>query len=276
MYYQQEFIEAGTGIFPIRHEVYVGHGKITNQRFIHEGILLGYDIEGATLEQTDAGEYFISPGQVICLPPQTWHTVTEDGGKPLQSIWMELVGPAAESLIKLFGTSALCPVIQPNAKEEVYRLFREIGVAFHSPARVHPAHFMQRFYRIVELCTENAPIGPAATRADETLGQRAKRLLESGLHLFPNASKLAEKLGVSPSSLLQACKKEFGFNTTNLITQVKLHKASELLRISNHKLLHIGQSCGFQSESHFISAFRSHFKITPTVWRKTQLAARRA
>lgn len=269
MYCQQEFIDAGTGIFPIRHEVYVGQGKIANQRFIHDGILLGYDIEGATLEQTDAGEYFVLPGQVICLPPQTWHTVTEDGGKPLQSIWMELVGPAAQSLIKLFGTSALCPVIQPIAKEEVYRLFREIGLAFHSPERVHPAHFMQRFYRIVELCSESSPHSPSASRADETLGERAKRVLESGLQLFPNASKLAEKLGVSPSSLLQACKKEFGISTTTLITQVKLHKASELLRISNHKLLHIAQSCGFQSESHFISAFRSQFGTTPTAWRKS-------
>lgn len=269
MYLQEEFIEAGTGIFPLRHEVYVGHGKITNQRFIHEGILLGYDIEGATFEQTDCGEYFVLPGQVICLPPTTWHTVTEEGGKPLQSIWMELVGPAAESLVKLFGTSARCPVVQPTAREEVYRLFREIGVAFHCPERVHPAHFMQRFYRIAELCHESSPEGPALKHADESLAERAKRILESGLHLFPTASRLAEKLGVSTSSLLQGCNKELGISTTTLITRVKLHKACELLRISDHKLLHIAQSCGFQSQSHFISAFRSHFKTTPTVWRNS-------
>jgi hypothetical protein len=36
MYFQEEFIEAGTGIFPLRHEVYVGQGKITNQRYCKE------------------------------------------------------------------------------------------------------------------------------------------------------------------------------------------------------------------------------------------------
>ncbi|MEY2597755.1 MAG: hypothetical protein RLZZ142_14 [Verrucomicrobiota bacterium] len=269
MYCEKEFIDVGSGVFPVRHEVYVGQGRIANQRFIHQGMLLGYDIEGATFEQTDCGEYFVLPGQVICLPPETWHTVTEDGGKPLQSIWMEIVGPAVESLVKLFGTSALNPVIQPAAQQEVYRLFREIGAAFHSPERVHPAHFMQRFYRIAELCHESSPLSACSKLAEESLAERAKRNLESGLHRFPTASRLAEKLGVSTSSLLQSCKKEFGISTTTLITQVKLHKACELLRISNHKLLHIAHSCGFQSPSHFISAFRAHFKTTPTVWRQS-------
>jgi len=268
MYSLEEFRKTGVGVMPLSAGVHVGKGNWIAQRLIHQGMGLSYDIEGCAFEQNSKGDFLVRPGQVICLWPQTWHQVTEHEGKPLQTIWMELSGPAVPDIAQLFGVTPETPISKPSNPQETHKLFREIIAGFHSPDRLHPTHFLQRFYRIAELCAEGARGAHPMRRSVETLAQRAIRILETGMLTFPTVAQLASELGVSQNTLLNACRSEMRISAIELITRVKLQKARELLRITDYKLLHIAQACGFRSLSHFIHAFRKTENATPGEWRE--------
>ena len=267
MYVSEEFQKADAGVFPVSAGLHVGKGDWVAQRLIHHGMGVSYDIEGCAFDQNPRGDFLVRPGQVVCIWPQTWHAVTEHQGKPLQTIWMELVGTAVPAVAHLFGATPNSPITRPPRPQEVHDLFREIVAGFHSPDRLHPGHFLQRFYRIAELCAEGNRRNAPVRRSAETLAQRAVRILETGMLTFPSVVQLARQLGVSQNTLLNACRSELGLSAAELIMRVKLQKARELLRISDFKLLHIAQACGFRSLSHFMHAFRRTEHETPGEWR---------
>lgn len=272
MYVVEEFQKAGAGVFPVGAGLHVGKGDWVAKRLIHQGMGVSFDIEGCAFERLPQGHFLVHPGQVICLWPKTWHEVTEYQGKPLQTIWMELLGPAVPDVASLFGASSVAPITRPTRQSEVLDLFREIVAGFHSPVRLHPGHFLHRFYMIAELCAAGTTRRTPARRSEETIGQRALRVVETGMLAFPSVAQLARELGVSQNTLLKACRSDFQISAVELITRVKLQKARELLRITDYKLLHIAQACGFRSLSHFMHAFRREQDVTPGEWRRKQFS----
>ncbi|MBM3861853.1 MAG: helix-turn-helix transcriptional regulator [Verrucomicrobia bacterium] len=274
MYCTAEFQKAGIGVFPMSAGTHVGKGDWVAQRLIHNGMGVSYDIDGTDYERLEHGEFFVHPGEVICHWPLTWHEVTEYQGKPLQTIWCELGGPAVPEIASLFGVTRQAPVVRPARPEEVYSLFKEIVAGFHSRALFHPGHFLQRLCRVAELCSEGAGKTGVARRTPETLVQRAIRICETGMLSFPTVAELTKQLGVSQSTLLNACRRELRISAVELIVRIKLQKAKELLRTTDHKLSHIAEACGFHSLSHFIHSFREAECQTPGAWRQSTRSAR--
>ncbi len=73
---------------------------------------------------------------------------------------------------------------------------------------------------------------------------------------------LSELCGISPNHLSQVFKAEMGENLSSYITIKKLDKSKELLTEGfSHK--EICDLTGFSSPSHFITAFKRHFNMTP-------------
>lgn len=273
MYLPSDFHRAGIGVYPISAGLFVGDGKMVRRRMIHTGIGLSFDIEGTAHEIMEHGEFLVRPGEVICLWPQKWHDVTEHQRKPLQTIWCELTGPAVPEVSHLFGVTPDAPTVKPVNEDEVHALFKEIVAGFHAAETLHPGHFLQRFHRIAELCSQGrGEHAISSRRAPETLVQRAIRICETGMLTFPTVAQLAKQLAVSQNTLLHACRRELGISAVELIVRIKLDKARELLRTTDHKLLSIAQACGFRSPSHFIHTFRSAEKTTPEAWRRKQQA----
>ena len=272
MYRIDDFHAGGVGIVPIAAGLHVGTGAWVAQRLLHKGMGVSYTIEGTSYDVRDGGAFFVHPGEVILQWPGVCHECTEYDGQPLQTIWVELSGPGVPSVAHLFGATPARPVSRPADPDEVHRLLKEIVEGFHGPRGHHPSHFLARIYRVAELCATGSDFcGAPAERSPETLPQRATRLLESGMLSFPTVRELAEQLGVSQNTLLNACKQELGMSALDMITRVKLAKAKELLRITDSKLLHIARACGFRSASHFIRIFSATEHQTPAAWR----AARR-
>ena len=269
MYLKEEFERAGAGAFPTSAGLFVGDGKMLARRMIHDGMGISFDIEGSAHEKMEHGEFLVHSGEVICLWPQKWHDVTEYKGFPLQTIWFVLAGPAVPEVARLFGVTPDTPIIRPAREGEVHTLFKQIVAGFHSPEPLHPGHFLRRFYRIAELCVEGSTGQAASTlRREETLVQRALRVCETGMLTFPTVAQLAKQLGVSQNTLLNACRSELGISTVELIGRIKLDKARELLRTTDHKLLSIAQASGFRSLSHFIQVFRKAEHQPPDAWRR--------
>lgn len=76
-------------------------------------------------------------------------------------------------------------------------------------------------------------------------------------------SELAEEMNMSRSNLLRKVKKESKLSVSQLISQVRLQRAMELLRKTASNVSEVSHQVGFNSTSYFIKCFREYYGYPP-------------
>ncbi|WP_420385888.1 helix-turn-helix domain-containing protein [Roseivirga sp.] len=76
-------------------------------------------------------------------------------------------------------------------------------------------------------------------------------------------SELAEAVGMSRSNLLRKIKKLLGLSVSQLIRQVRLERAMELLKDSELNVSEVSFEVGFASTSYFVKCFREQYGYPP-------------
>ena len=76
-------------------------------------------------------------------------------------------------------------------------------------------------------------------------------------------SELAEEMNMSRSNLLRKVKKETNLSVSQLISQVRLTKAMELLKTTEANVSEVSHQVGFGSTSYFIKCFREYYGYPP-------------
>lgn len=76
-------------------------------------------------------------------------------------------------------------------------------------------------------------------------------------------SELADAMSMSRSNLLRKVKKESTLSVSQLINQVRLKKAMELLRTTSQNVSEVSHRVGFNSPSYFIKCFREYYGYPP-------------
>src|SRR5690606_15016354 len=76
-------------------------------------------------------------------------------------------------------------------------------------------------------------------------------------------SELAEAMNMSRSNLLRKVKKDTRLSVSQLISQVRLKHAMELLRKSSLNVSEVAHEVGFASTSYFIKCFREYYGYPP-------------
>src|SRR5690606_5182021 len=76
-------------------------------------------------------------------------------------------------------------------------------------------------------------------------------------------SELAEAMNMSRSNLLRKVKKDTRLSVSQLISQVRLKHAMELLRKSSLNVSEVSHEVGFGSTSYFIKCFREYYGYPP-------------
>ncbi|MDE6221685.1 MAG: helix-turn-helix transcriptional regulator, partial [Lachnospiraceae bacterium] len=81
---------------------------------------------------------------------------------------------------------------------------------------------------------------------------------------------LASMVYLTPDYLSRLFKKSTGKSLSQYIRQVRMEKASDLLRTSNRKVIDIGASVGYSNYSYFCQSFREYFGKSPEKYRQEE------
>ena len=92
---------------------------------------------------------------------------------------------------------------------------------------------------------------------------------EGGEHSLTEIAQLA---GVSRRQLERLFKQYLGSLPSRYYLELRLQRARQLLRDTNHSIVQVGLMCGFSSGSHFSTAFGALFGKTPREERQRKLA----
>lgn len=83
-------------------------------------------------------------------------------------------------------------------------------------------------------------------------------------------SELAKELNISRSTLHRKVKETTGLTISQCICQVRIQKASELLKENSTSISEIAFDCGFHSVSYFTKCFKDFYGISPGQYKKNE------
>ncbi|GAB4029251.1 hypothetical protein GCM10028774_00520 [Spirosoma jeollabukense] len=85
-----------------------------------------------------------------------------------------------------------------------------------------------------------------------------------------NVNWLADQLAINRKTLYRKVERFIQLTPTDLISQFRLRKAAELLRIG-YSVTQTATLTGFKSSSHFTTVFKEFYQQTPTKFIASQL-----
>lgn len=100
----------------------------------------------------------------------------------------------------------------------------------------------------------------------------AVTLMEANIEEPLSTDEIAQLVGISRRQLERLFKQYLGSLPSRYYLELRLKRARQLLRDTNHSIVQVGLMCGFSSGSHFSTAFGALFGNTPREERQRKLA----
>lgn len=84
-------------------------------------------------------------------------------------------------------------------------------------------------------------------------------------------SDLAKELSLSEKQCARMLKKYFGCTLSELIHKARMEVAEVMLKYTDHDIVKIAHSIGYEYENYFFTVFRKHYGVTPSEYRAKAL-----
>ncbi len=132
-----------------------------------------------------------------------------------------------------------------QSKDEINSLHRDMFFEFAS--------------RVEDICCQPKYSKPVQTAIDNIYH-----------HLYEPISvdDIAQRVGLTRSYFSVLFKREVGMPVSEFIREARIDEAKSMLRLTNHSLLEISSFLAFNSQSHFVSVFKSMTGMTPGAYRR--------
>lgn len=121
--------------------------------------------------------------------------------------------------------------------------------------------------RLGRLAPERAAEDDPALPPDLPLVERFLGLAAQDLSACRTLADLAQDLGTTLTALDRACRSARGRRAVDLVNELRLERAAEMLRHSDAPSARIAQELGYSSQAHFARAFVAATGRTPDVFR---------
>lgn len=263
-----------------------------------EDVLVHYVLEGqGVLTGEDGVTVAFGPGTLIFVPPGWGHEIAEHENEPELVVWKDIAVPLGDGMMS-FGAGAeprivsACGTISADCHGlDPFARLREPAVeALSGDQSVRSAfESMLREFRQPRFGTK--PLAEAlmkqclilalrnqVERGEVTLlplvGGRDPRLIRALLDLMQDPARehsldeLASASGMSRSLFAERFTEAFERPPMDLLKQVRLHRAANLLRSTSLPVQVVGMTVGYASRSYFSRAFRTAYGRDPKTFRE--------
>lgn len=248
---------------------------IKNQFVVAKDCRLLYILSGNGVFESQSQKYTLSPGTLIYFPYDIPYKVSADSDILFYTVNFDF---------NFDRTNVTTMVPQPvklhDKKRVVRSISEELSGVFYSILHFPNARWAESIVRAI--ANESQKMGPGYEMAQssymriillslyrETLNskepdplcQQIKELIGQNLKL--NNRDISSALNYHPFYLNDVFKKHEGITLHKYIIQQRVQKAHELITTSRMSLEEIAFTCGFSSQAHLSSAFKTFYSISP-------------
>lgn len=263
-----------------------------------EAVLVHYILQGhGVLTGDDGVTVSFSPETLIFLPPGCGHDIGERGDEAELVVWKNVAVPLGDGMMSFAagaeaGIVSACGTISADCQGlDPFAQLREPAVeALPDDQTVRSAFYsILREFRDPRFGTK--PLAEAlmkqclilalrnqVERGETTLlplvGGRDPRLVRALLALMEDPARehtvdeLASASGMSKSLFAERFSEAFERPPMDLLKQIRLHRAANLLRSTTLPVQVIGMTVGYASRSYFSRAFRAAYGRDPRTFRE--------
>lgn len=264
-----------------------------------EKVLVHYILEGAGVLRTlDGTAVAFRPNMLLFIPPNSDHEIAGQGDNPNLAVWREIASPISDGLMRFTAGSGVpaivsaCGTISADCGGlDLFAHMREPVAEDASGNRTLNAAFAILLQELREprfgtraLCEalmkqclvlalrghfERGELGLLPV-----LGLHDPRLLRALVEMMENPAvdhsldELAKVSGMSRSLFAERFTEAFERPPMDLLRQIRLHRAANLLRRTGLPVQIVALAVGYASRSYFSRAFRAAYGADPKSFRE--------
>ena len=214
-------------------------------------------------------ETTIKSGDIFMLFPQEWHTYHPVSGKPWESYWIGFKGKNMDDRVSAGFLSPAKPIFHIGFSEEVISLYREAKDAADAEEPYSQqllAGIANHLVGLVYSLERRLILGRNNNQVK--LINMARLLIRDNLDNNLTIQDVAQRLGVSYSSLRKLFKEFTGVSPALYQQDLRLQRAKELLSTTNLSIKEIAFSLHFDSADYFSTKFKHKTGVSPGQFRK--------
>lgn len=229
----------------------------------HENAYFTFIIEGKLLEGNKKDLFACDSGSLLFHNWQEAHYNIKPAGFArgfhieLEPKWFDSYEINTDSVNGSLNLSS------PQMKLLIYNIFRETKLSGKSGQPAIDSLLIQLF-------TEISGQQETTHKKRPVWSDKIKELLNDSTE-DRSLSDLATLLNIHPVHLSRNFSKYFNCNLGDYIRTLKIQRALSMLSERDLSLTQIALRCNFADQSHFIRAFKTQNKITPSAYRKLLL-----
>ena len=222
---------------------------------------------GGMFESRSRGLCRIVAGDLFMLFPGEWHRYSPDVATGWDEYWVAFQGERTAQHAAEFSLSRAEPVLHSHVDAAVIEEFLHIAEEMRREEVEYQRIIAARTLLILALSTASSLRRNFAGTDILRVIEKAKCLLLGQADQPVNMEALAGSLGVGYSWFRRMFREYTGLSPAQYHLQLRLNRASELLRTTTFPIGVISQKAGFESAYYFARIFREKTGYSPREYR---------
>jgi AraC-like DNA-binding protein len=209
----------------------------------------------------------VAAGTVILLFPGIRHRYRPDPATGWDEHWLGFAGDHAQRIMSaLFAAEQPLHHVGPHAAIRAHftascALARREAAGYREKVGVHILAILAELNLLV-------PARPLSTRGDEVRVRRACTQMIQNLAKPFDSARFAREQGMSHTSFRRHFRARMGISPIQYLLNLRLRRATQLLRQTTQPVKVIAQECGFDNPYHFSKQFRKRLGQSPSEIRR--------
>ncbi|MBP2632290.1 MAG: AraC family transcriptional regulator [Firmicutes bacterium] len=266
-------------------------GDTHSRRTLDHTFDLLYVVSGQLHMEENKVRFTVSPGQFLVLPPKTMHKGYKHCDMDTNFYWIHFYSTGDFYLANTpayYDNKEHChgkyyeiddfQIVLPqygsvnkefqNQFLDYMKTLSQVKIDRHQNAKIFydstisEIKYQQLFYTILTfICDSHEETIP------HDIAEKIFEYLTTHYQEPFQLNKIAKKYSFHPAYIIRCVKRKYGITPLQLLLDIRLNKAKQLLTNTNNSINNIAATVGFVDNAYFSKQFKKRLKLTPSEYR---------
>ncbi|WP_079908793.1 AraC family transcriptional regulator [Paenibacillus sp. 32352] len=237
----------------------------------HDNYEIYFLISGSSEYFVKDKTYSVSDHNILFIPKGTLHKnnyISRSYERAVINFTEDYIG--SKFICKLRPLFEQC-IYKPQDPERIKKLFFMIGEEMDRNDDLSSDLIKSYFIQLLSYFIRNKSefVYNSSSNANPTI-ERLVRYINANYHLSITLDSASDMLNLSKSHLSRLFLKTTGLGFKEYVQIIRINKAKQMLKGTNHSIRQIAFDCGFNDSNYFSKAFKESTGLSPLQYRKYQ------
>lgn len=235
---------------------------------VRPNYLIHYILEGKGRYQIGEKLYQLEAGQGFLIEPQVQTYYCADSLEPWTYLWIGFDGANAGKYLQDIGLTGSHPVFRCSYPDELRHIVMEMleHNICTSSNQLLMIGLLYSFFSV--LARNTAAAVPVNSDGGNQYVQQAVEFIQNNYAFALRVTDIADYVCVNRSYLYTLFKKHLNTSPQDYLTNYRITRAAELLKLTNLSVESVALSCGYNDVLVFSKAFKARKGIPPSKYRR--------